>query len=88
MFNELLSAIQKEVVNTIYKISIGIDLTPSIMEKGNITFQGAEKSTVTEAPVVNNRPKDSEGKEIGRNDPCYCGSGKKYKKCHLQDYSS
>ncbi len=24
--------------------------------------------------------------DIGRNDPCYCGSGKKYKKCHwLQD---
>jgi preprotein translocase subunit SecA len=23
-----------------------------------------------------------EGKKIGRNDPCPCGSGKKYKKCH------
>jgi preprotein translocase subunit SecA len=23
-----------------------------------------------------------EGKKIGRNDPCYCGSGKKYKHCH------
>ena len=22
------------------------------------------------------------GAEIGRNDPCFCGSGKKYKKCH------
>ena len=22
------------------------------------------------------------GKKIGRNDPCYCGSGKKYKRCH------
>ncbi len=22
--------------------------------------------------------------EIGRNDPCHCGSGKKYKKCHLE----
>ena len=21
--------------------------------------------------------------KIGRNDPCFCGSGKKYKKCHL-----
>jgi len=26
-------------------------------------------------------PKEGE-KKIGRNDPCYCGSGKKYKKCH------
>jgi preprotein translocase subunit SecA len=22
--------------------------------------------------------------KVGRNDPCPCGSGKKYKKCHLQ----
>jgi preprotein translocase subunit SecA len=22
------------------------------------------------------------GEKLGRNDPCYCGSGKKYKKCH------
>lgn len=29
-------------------------------------------------PVVNKEPK------LGRNDPCWCGSGKKYKKCHLE----
>ena len=27
-------------------------------------------------------PKNAEGETIGRNDPCFCGSGKKYKKCH------
>jgi hypothetical protein len=27
----------------------------------------------------------SEGSRPGRNDPCHCGSGKKYKKCHLGD---
>ena len=27
------------------------------------------------------RPKTAEGKKIGRNDPCPCGSGKKYKNC-------
>jgi preprotein translocase subunit SecA len=26
--------------------------------------------------------KDAKGHDIGRNDPCYCGSGKKFKKCH------
>jgi preprotein translocase subunit SecA len=26
--------------------------------------------------------KDEREKDIGRNDPCWCGSGKKYKKCH------
>jgi preprotein translocase subunit SecA len=24
----------------------------------------------------------NEHKDIGRNDPCWCGSGKKYKRCH------
>ena len=32
-------------------------------------------------PVVEQRVTDSEH-EIGRNDPCWCGSGKKFKKCH------
>ena len=25
-----------------------------------------------------------EKKDVGRNDPCHCGSGKKYKQCHLE----
>ena len=27
-------------------------------------------------------PRTATGEKIGRNDPCFCGSGKKYKKCH------
>ena len=37
---------------------------------------------VVESPVpVETRRLDDTGK-IGRNDPCWCGSGKKFKKCH------
>ena len=32
-------------------------------------------------PVVEQRRVD-ENQQIGRNDPCWCGSGKKFKKCH------
>jgi preprotein translocase subunit SecA len=32
-------------------------------------------------PVVEQR-KVADEEQIGRNDPCWCGSGKKYKKCH------
>jgi preprotein translocase subunit SecA len=32
------------------------------------------------APVQQRRVDESE--QIGRNDPCWCGSGKKFKKCH------
>ena len=33
-------------------------------------------------PVIGDAPKGADGKQIGRNDPCFCGSGKKFKKCH------
>ena len=33
------------------------------------------------ATVVEQRRVD-EHEQLGRNDPCWCGSGKKYKKCH------
>jgi preprotein translocase subunit SecA len=33
------------------------------------------------APIVQQRRVD-EHELIGRNDPCWCGSGRKYKKCH------
>jgi preprotein translocase subunit SecA len=33
------------------------------------------------APVVEQRVVDEEH-TVGRNDPCWCGSGKKFKKCH------
>ena len=33
------------------------------------------------AAAAPTRPKDSTGRKVGRNDPCPCGSGRKYKKC-------
>jgi preprotein translocase subunit SecA len=42
----------------------------------------AENGGEAEAlPVVEQRVVDHEH-EVGRNDPCWCGSGKKFKKCH------
>jgi len=32
--------------------------------------------------LVHEKVKDESGEKVGRNDPCPCGSGKKYKKCH------
>jgi preprotein translocase subunit SecA len=40
-----------------------------------------EPSAVAESPVVQQRRVD-ESQQLGRNDPCWCGSGKKFKKCH------
>ena len=41
--------------------------------------EGFESERPPDVPYVREEPK------IGRNDPCWCGSGKKYKKCHLAD---
>jgi preprotein translocase subunit SecA len=40
-----------------------------------------EEQTISPLPVVETRRLD-ETEKVGRNDPCWCGSGKKYKKCH------
>ncbi len=83
MFNELLSMIQREVVYNVYKVGIGLQLAPSVMQKGNMIFSGADKeSAAAIAPGAGHKPRDAEGRKVGRNDPCPCGSGKKYKKCH------
>jgi preprotein translocase subunit SecA len=42
--------------------------------------EGGEGEDFT-IPVVEQRHVDPE-KDVGRNDPCWCGSGKKYKRCH------
>ena len=45
-------------------------------QAGAAPFAGVGPETVT--PVVR------EGRKVGRNEPCPCGSGKKYKHCHGQ----
>jgi preprotein translocase subunit SecA len=45
-------------------------------ELKDLQFAGTNGAATTKQPVVNG------GSKVGRNDPCPCGSGKKYKKCH------
>lgn len=45
---------------------------------------GASKDRQTESSEDGMYTK-SEREEIGRNDPCWCGSGRKYKRCHLRE---
>ena len=71
----------KDVVYLIYKVNLGIQLAPSVIDKGSLILKGASKSSV-DVPVSIGKQKDESGKVVGRNDPCPCGSGKKYKRCH------
>jgi preprotein translocase subunit SecA len=49
---------------------------PPGMQPWEVPPEGGPQTAVKVAPIKR------EGPKIGRNDPCYCGSGKKYKKCH------
>jgi preprotein translocase subunit SecA len=80
MFNQLLSAIQKEVVYSFYKVGVGLQLAPTIMAGDKMVMKGAQKSA-TDSGKLESKPRKEDGEKVGRNDPCPCGSGKKYKKC-------
>jgi preprotein translocase subunit SecA len=43
---------------------------------------GEDGAVATMLPPVTEQRVVSEQEKIGRNDPCWCGSGKKFKKCH------
>jgi len=75
MFQNLLGTIQHDVAHTIYHVSIvrkeAPAQAPSVMAQ--VAAGGADGAR--------KQPLKTAGKKVGRNDPCPCGSGKKYKKC-------
>ena len=47
-----------------------------------VSEAGQMAAEVVEAPVPVETRRLDETEKVGRNDPCWCGSGKKFKKCH------
>ena len=88
MFTELIASINKQIVYSIFKFgnSRQAELPASPMQGRQIlrapakTMNSAEQTKAE--PVLSTKAKNDGGEKIGRNDPCFCGSGKKYKKCH------
>jgi preprotein translocase subunit SecA len=81
MFQTLLGAIRAEVVNTFFKVTITQQPAEN-KEQESTSEQGIgskNNQTKHSVPPASNLPHK---KRVGRNDPCPCGSGKKYKKCH------
>ncbi len=84
-FEELKARIQYDIVHTIYHLNIvqpgtnGKAARPAAPGRR----RGADRSVMTN--VMGDRekaPVGVGGRKIGRNEPCHCGSGKKYKRCH------
>jgi len=79
MFHELIAAINKQVVYSVYKIGIARETAQSLMDR-----QGVKLSAPAKSSEGGSGGAGSSEQKVGRNDPCPCGSGKKYKKCHGQ----
>ncbi len=73
MYQQLLRNIQHDVAYTIYRVQ-------------PVIAQQPVRTRVTEEAMATNREDGQRSprrkRKIGANDPCWCGSGKKYKRCH------
>ena len=86
LFQDMMERTQDRVVKILWKIELTSRESdrdesqrvqralPPKPPKQQLTFSGAPKEA--QMPVKRQQAK------VGRNDPCPCGSGKKYKKCH------
>ncbi|MDZ7799102.1 MAG: preprotein translocase subunit SecA [Patescibacteria group bacterium] len=86
LFNRLLSNINAHIIYSLYKIPLAKNMSASPVAKSKQVLSAPSKHAKEkrEKPtdnLSNRRRQNKNGKKIGRNDPCPCGSGKKYKKC-------
>ena len=79
-FQDLRDRIRYEIVRTVYRVGIAQNRRPV---SGRTKPSSKNESVMTR--VVGNRSQQAVpagGRKVGRNEPCPCGSGKKYKRCH------
>ncbi|MCK4710110.1 MAG: SEC-C domain-containing protein, partial [Gammaproteobacteria bacterium] len=91
MFSQMLDQIKQEVITVLSKVQIQTESEVSELEQNqqheeNMVYGHAPAEAIAEssdqADEEKSQPYVREQKKLGRNDPCYCGSGKKYKQCH------
>ena len=79
MFMDLIQRIKEETIQKLFRVQIARPQEVAQFEavrKQPLILSRGEEVEEKQQPVKR------EGKKVGRNDPCPCGSGKKYKKCH------
>ena len=81
MFEEMVSAIQDETVRRLYSVRLRKDeeVKRERVAKATVENVGGDGTTPKKEPVKKTI-------KIGRNDPCPCGSGLKWKKCTCKEY--
>src|SRR5437764_5431445 len=85
-FQELLNGIQFDIASTVFRVQLVKDPPTPTPPAALATARGRQAGVAT---ATAGSPNGGQGNtapvgadKLGRNDPCWCGSGKKYKKCH------
>lgn len=77
MFEDMIQRIQEDTVRYIYNVQIKV--APKAQSRGAVDLSNAQTN---EAQIQGEEKQQTvHKKKIGRNEPCPCGSGKKYKNC-------
>ena len=80
MFEALMAVMQQDVVEKVFSVQVqrqqDVEQIQQPKPQRVVMSHGGE----SEAPAATPAKRDTE--KVGRNDPCPCGSGKKYKRCH------
>ena len=90
MFAEMMDRFDSDVVEKMYSVQIAAESDVERIEaqrrrrQQQMIMAHAAATAEGEKPAAPEQVK-REGEKVGRNDPCPCGSGKKYKKCHGRD---
>ena len=81
IFQKLLGVFQTDVVGAIFKVGISV---PSARAGAPVAARPAPQIILSRGESESAAPKTAakDRPTVGRNDPCPCGSGKKFKKCH------
>jgi preprotein translocase subunit SecA len=85
MFQEMMDHLKEVVLEQLFKVRIGsAELAPAPVAAPAAALQpGWREIHGTNGGAAPSEPRMLAGAKVGRNDPCPCGSGKKYKKCCL-----
>ena len=92
MFTAMLESIKHDVISLISRVQVRAQEDVEAVEEqrrqaGEVEYQhqqsaDAEADKAESTLPTHQDPITRDGRKVGRNDPCPCGSGKKFKQCH------
>jgi preprotein translocase subunit SecA len=80
MFESLMAVMQQDVVEKVFSVQVQRQQDVEQIQQAKPQRVVMSHGDQTETPAA--APAKREENKVGRNDPCPCGSGKKYKRCH------